>query len=90
VYHHDTIPFGEGDRMLLFTDGLIETRNRTGEEFGEGRVEGLLGVLASEPAERAADRLIEELYAWSGKSQSTSFDDDLTLIIVDFQGELVR
>ncbi|MGV9557330.1 PP2C family protein-serine/threonine phosphatase [Streptomyces sp. NPDC003401] len=32
-YHVDTAAFSPGDRMLLYTDGVSETRDRTGEFF---------------------------------------------------------
>ena len=33
------INFGKGDRLFLFTDGLIEAKNKGGEEFGYERIE---------------------------------------------------
>ena len=33
-----TRPVGPGDRILLYTDGLTETRNRNGDEFGKSGV----------------------------------------------------
>ncbi|MEV6618676.1 PP2C family protein-serine/threonine phosphatase [Streptomyces sp. NPDC051051] len=32
-YHVDTVAFSPGDQMLLYTDGVTETRDRTGEFF---------------------------------------------------------
>ncbi|MFJ9717480.1 PP2C family protein-serine/threonine phosphatase [Streptomyces sp. NPDC101213] len=32
-YHVDTVPFSPGDRMLLYTDGVTETRDRAGVFF---------------------------------------------------------
>lgn len=44
----DTVlPFEEGDSLLLFTDGLVESRNPSGEEFGVERVEATMSVYGS-------------------------------------------
>ncbi|GLW74000.1 membrane protein [Kitasatospora phosalacinea] len=32
-YHPQTLPFGPGDRVLLYTDGVSETRDRRGEFY---------------------------------------------------------
>ena len=37
------------------------------------------------PAGQFADALIEQLLNWSGKSSVESLDDDLTLIVADYQ-----
>ncbi len=33
------IKFYSGDKLLLFTDGVTEARNASGEEFGEQRLQ---------------------------------------------------
>jgi sigma-B regulation protein RsbU (phosphoserine phosphatase) len=83
VYANATADFGRGDRLLFYTDGIIEARDGAGEFFGEERLVEFMESHASEPADRVADELIEHLSKWSGKSRRSSLDDDLTLVIVD-------
>ena len=53
-YEEHTVSFGAGDTALLYTDGAVEARDATGEQFGEDRLSSLLrvapGVSASELA----------------------------------------
>ncbi len=41
-YGSQKLQLGAGDAVLLYTDGLSETRNETGEEYGTGRIEDIL------------------------------------------------
>ena len=41
------LAFEPGDSLLLFTDGLVESRNPLGEEFGNERIEAILSVYGS-------------------------------------------
>ena len=50
-YEQEEIVLTEGDRLVLFTDGITETTDRHGEEFGETR---LLAVLQENRALGAA------------------------------------
>jgi sigma-B regulation protein RsbU (phosphoserine phosphatase) len=74
-------PLHSGDRLLLYTDGLLEAANPTGEEFGPHRLSALLQSGARLNAEAAADHIISSLQIWS-KSQN----DDLTVLICDYAG----
>ncbi|HEY7303563.1 MAG TPA: PP2C family protein-serine/threonine phosphatase [Bryobacteraceae bacterium] len=70
-----------GDRLLLYTDGLMEACNSVGEFFGrEGLSEALKKTSGSPPAE-AADLILSAVQKWSAAQ-----DDDLTLIVCDFAG----
>lgn len=69
----------DGDRLLLYTDGLVEACNAGGEFFGrEGLSVALRKTTGSTPDE-AADLILSAVQKWS-----VNQDDDLTLIICDF------
>jgi sigma-B regulation protein RsbU (phosphoserine phosphatase) len=71
------------DRLLLYTDGILEATNAQGEEFGSSRLHALLKEAASLSADAAAASILSSLERWSSKSQN----DDLTLLICDYFSE---
>ena len=83
-YKNETIRVSRGDRLLLYTDGIVETRNRQGEFYGEERLERLLVERREAAGEESVDRVVQEVLRWRGKG--SSLDDDLTLMIVDLAG----
>ena len=72
---HDLWP---GDRILLYTDGLVEARNAGGEEFGEGR---LIEILLRQPQQDPQE--LQELIVRSVAAFCNgSLQDDSTLIAI--------
>ena len=69
-----------GDRLLLYTDGLIEASGPGGECFEQSRLEATLAEGAGLDALRFSDRLFERLQEWHGAGP---FDDDVTFVVVD-------
>jgi sigma-B regulation protein RsbU (phosphoserine phosphatase) len=72
-----------GDRYVLYTDGLTESKNAAGEEFGITRC---LNVLDSHPrlaAAAVADQLLSEIAGWTAQGSVRLQEDDMTLIVVD-------
>ena len=67
------------DRLLLYTDGILEASNKSGEFFGAERLSGLLQSTARSSAHEAADRIIQTVKQWS-----SSQDDDLTVLVCDY------
>jgi serine phosphatase RsbU (regulator of sigma subunit) len=78
------IQLQRGDFLILFTDGLVEARNRFEEEFGEGRVLSLAENSSQLSAEEIKDHILEEITDFIG---DTPLHDDLTFIIIKFRGE---
>jgi phosphoserine phosphatase RsbU/P len=72
-------PLELGDRLLLYTDGILEAANAQGEEFGPQRLHTIVQESARLNAEEAADQIISSLNTWS-KLQN----DDLTLLVCDY------
>jgi hypothetical protein len=73
-----------GDRLLLFTDGVVEARGSSGEFYGEERlVAHLARALDSGlPIAEAARRLIYDV----ADHQSGQLRDDATLVLVEWRG----
>ncbi|QQN50942.1 ATP-binding SpoIIE family protein phosphatase [Stutzerimonas balearica] len=72
--HCETYPLQDGDRLLLLSDGVVESRNARDELFGEQR---LLEVLERSAPEQLFDRIEQALAAFHGQAQ-----DDLSLVEV--------
>jgi serine phosphatase RsbU (regulator of sigma subunit) len=87
IYENTALDIVKDDRIVLYTDGVTETSSKTGELFGEDRLEALIKESSSYSADCAADLFIEHLSKWSGRSRGTSLNDDLTLIIIDVVSE---
>ena len=72
---------GPGDRLLLFTDGVIEATSRSDEPFGLERLAAVLREGADLDAGPLTDRILAELRRFRG---GVGFEDDVTLAVVDF------
>ncbi len=73
------------DRMVLYTDGIVEAANSERTLFGLDRFKEFIQSHATLPAGQFADALIRQLFTWSGKPSEEALDDDLTLIVADYQ-----
>jgi phosphoserine phosphatase RsbU/P len=72
-----------GDVFVFYTDGVVESRDASSEEFGYER---LLKALAHHRHEEADDlhrHLIADLDGFVG---TTSYDDDMTLVVLKWHG----
>ena len=72
--------FAAGDRLLLYSDGVLEARNRAGEFFDGDRVMRWLSTFEVTTADRFAERALGELTRWRGGSQ---FEDDVTFVVAE-------
>jgi len=77
-----TVPFCEGDALVLYTDGLTETPNAEGKEFGGAR----LADAARAHAERAARELSGEILRAVQGFGAGALRDDFTLLVVKRTG----
>jgi phosphoserine phosphatase RsbU/P len=83
IYPKLEIPLLPGDRLLLYTDGLLEANNHAGESFGD-HIDSYIATHRDLSADSFADALLADLYAWTAASDGYRQEDDLTLLIVDF------
>jgi sigma-B regulation protein RsbU (phosphoserine phosphatase) len=81
-YKSKSLPLQSGDRLLLYTDGLLEARNAQGKLFGEDSLATELKSSTNLTPTETVDHLIGAVQQWA-RTQ----DDDLTVLVCDFIGE---
>jgi serine phosphatase RsbU (regulator of sigma subunit) len=74
-----TITLPAGSTLLLFTDGMTDCRNPSGEAFGLDRIKQTLGLLAHRTAQQVCDELLDTLKRYQNGAKQ---DDDVTLVAV--------
>jgi serine phosphatase RsbU (regulator of sigma subunit) len=84
-YQNIDLDLKSGDRYLLYTDGIIEASNPDGDRFGWDLFKEFITSHANLSVGQFADKLIQRVTDWSGKNSQETLDDDLTLVIADFE-----
>jgi len=87
AYSSVEIRVGPGDRCLLYTDGVFEAKNAAQEEFGKPRCKKFLEAQRDIPAACFANALIDSIARFSGHNSGRAQEDDITLLVLDFQNE---
>lgn len=82
--HSETVEFSiqKGDRIVLYTDGIIEARNSSDEMFGD---ELFIGYIRKHSRMKPADfakLVMNDVKSWIGNNV-TNHNDDVTLMIID-------
>lgn len=79
TYEEARVELGPGDLLVVFSDGISEAQNATGEEYGEDR----LSQFAARQRALSADDLRRAIFAevdrWTGAQER---GDDQTLVIL--------
>jgi sigma-B regulation protein RsbU (phosphoserine phosphatase) len=74
------LQLGIGDRLFLFTDGLVEQESPRGQPFGFDRLESLLAENAEAEPHVLQDKILATLRVHCGREH---FDDDVTMAVVE-------
>jgi len=86
TYSSVNVSLALGDRGLLYTDGISETNNPEGAEFGSERFPQFLEAQKNGSANQLADGLLEELARWSARGEGEDLDDDITMVTISVTG----
>ncbi|MBI2743013.1 MAG: SpoIIE family protein phosphatase [Chlamydiales bacterium] len=74
-------PFGPGDLLLMFSDGVIEEHDLNQQLFGKERLRKILAAARSMSASQLIDHVINEVETFS---TGTPQHDDLMLLAIKF------
>jgi sigma-B regulation protein RsbU (phosphoserine phosphatase) len=74
-----TVPIQPGDVFVFYTDGISESMNKNGEEFGEERLGQLINQNAQESAHALLETITKEVTGFAGGANQ---HDDFTMVVV--------
>jgi sigma-B regulation protein RsbU (phosphoserine phosphatase) len=84
TYSFVEVPLEPGDKAILYTDGILEARSPSEQEFGPDLLKGFLESNHNLKANAFADLLLDELTGWSEHPKEDGQEDDITLLVIDF------
>jgi sigma-B regulation protein RsbU (phosphoserine phosphatase) len=77
AYEDHTEALSRGDRLYLFSDGVVEAANEAGEEFSLARLESCLARHRGASLDASLEELLQEVLAWCCDEGP---DDDISLL----------
>jgi serine phosphatase RsbU (regulator of sigma subunit) len=84
TYSVGQIQVEPGDRVVLYTDGILETESPSEKEFGMDLFKRFLESNHNLTADLFADSLLDELSTWSEHPRERGHQDDITFLTIDF------
>jgi sigma-B regulation protein RsbU (phosphoserine phosphatase) len=82
-YQETRLELARGDKVVFYTDGIVEAMNPQGELFGFDRLLNVVGGAGSMAADELRQEVIERVNAFAAGAPQ---HDDLTVIILDVKG----
>jgi sigma-B regulation protein RsbU (phosphoserine phosphatase) len=79
-YDSIQVQLHEGDRLVLYSDGVTECANAGGDLFGEQRLRDYLTFAGTKPLDDMLGGLEREMEVWRGRRE---FDDDISLLALE-------
>jgi PAS domain S-box-containing protein len=71
-----------GDVVVLYSDGVTESQNADGEQFGPARlIEAIEAIVSNEPQD-IHDEILRRVNGWTAQQ-----DDDITMLVFRFDGD---
>jgi sigma-B regulation protein RsbU (phosphoserine phosphatase) len=84
TYEEALIQLERGDRVLLYSDGVLEqTDPAAAEQFGKERLLALLKEQSGTGPEALVGQVVDSLSAWT---KGAGFADDVSLVLIDWMG----
>jgi phosphoserine phosphatase RsbU/P len=80
-YDTAVLPLVPGDRLVMYTDGIVEAEDAKEEQYGYERLSELLRRSAGQTPTEVADLILTSVQEWAAKQ-----DDDRTLLVCDYVG----
>jgi hypothetical protein len=79
TYRQGTVHMEPGDLLVLYSDGVLEAEDLSGEQFGEDRLLSTIKEQSALPCTQICDHIVNRVRSFT---QTKSLQDDLTVLIV--------
>ncbi|MGH9442224.1 MAG: PP2C family protein-serine/threonine phosphatase [Thermoanaerobaculia bacterium] len=79
TWTEDSVQLAAGDRLCVYTDGITEAQNESGEDFGVPRLRQVLAETGNEAVAGVARRILDDVVAFAGAAPQY---DDQTLVLL--------
>jgi sigma-B regulation protein RsbU (phosphoserine phosphatase) len=79
-YESVAFRLGMGERLVVYSDGITDSRGSDGRQFGEQRLANLLGSIHGQPLADGIDRIDRYLRQWQGDAAG---EDDMSLLAIE-------
>src|SRR5205823_304385 len=79
-YVERSVHLAAGDRLYLYSDGLPDAMNPSGERFGDARLLQAFDRLSTEPLRAGIATVIAEIARWHGEEKHR---DDISILAVE-------
>ncbi len=79
------LPIEEGDRGVLYTDGIVEAKNPAEEEFGTARFTKFMEDNKGLAVDMFAEAVLDELSRWSEQPRGQGQQDDISILTFDLK-----
>jgi len=80
TYDETQVELNPGERLVLYSDGILACQNADGEEYSMERLKWLLIENAKKSLKETLQALEDDLYAWRGAGE---FPDDISLLLLE-------
>ena len=82
-YEEGIITLEPGDRLYLYSDGLLEQRQSRDEQFGAARLFQAFAERTGGALEDVLTHVVDELARWA---EGATFEDDVSIVAVEWTG----
>jgi ketosteroid isomerase-like protein len=81
-FESETVRLGDGDTVVMFSDGVTEARNASSDEFGEDRLLTCVSANAETTPSALLHRIFSDVRAFCGAAEQA---DDITVTVTRFR-----
>ena len=82
-YKENVVRLEAGERIVIYTDGIVEAFNADREEYSDNRLQALLAGSTHNSVEELVNLVMEDVGDFAGATEQS---DDMTVLAVEYLG----